>query len=85
MCPGWLRAWFLRCAAAECIGMCAATAAHFGTVLALFGVTEAMAAGLGIWLLLALAAVPEGLVLGGTRRWRLGRPSPDLPPGAWFP
>ncbi len=75
--PGWLGGWILWCAAAECLGIGAA-ALHYGAVLTLFGEPEPVAARVGVWLLLALAAVPEGLVLGGIQGWRLRQLWPDL-------
>lgn len=69
--------WIALCAAAEFVGIGLA-AAWYGGTMWLFGEPPALGARIGVWLLAVLAAVPEGLVLGGLQAWGLKRYLPDL-------
>jgi hypothetical protein len=69
--------WIALCAVAEFVGIGLAAAWYGGTMLWL-GEPPALGARVGVWLLALLAAVPEGLVLGGLQAWGLKRHVPDL-------
>lgn len=64
--------WVCLCAAAELLGIGSA-AVWYGAVNIWVGEPSALALRLGAWLLMSLAAVPEGLILGGLQviglRW----------------
>jgi len=70
--------WIALCAVAELLGIGAA-AAWYGAMNVIVGEPEAIAARLGAWLLMALAAIPEGVILGGLQvlglRWFFARVS----------
>lgn len=71
--------WVLLCGAAEFAGVGLA-ALWYGAIALSLGEPDNIVARLGVWLLMTMAAVPEGLVLGGLQarglRWFL----PDLVP-----
>jgi hypothetical protein len=64
--------WVLLCALAEFLGI-AAAALWYGAANVLFGEPAEFSARLAVWLVMSLAAVPEGLILGGLQatgiRW----------------
>jgi hypothetical protein len=78
-----LARWALLCACAECLGI-AAAALWYGGVLTVFGQPAALAPRLGVWLLLTLSAVPEGLVLGSLQARELRRFVAGLSPRRWI-
>jgi hypothetical protein len=63
--------WIPLCAAAEFFGI-AAAALWYGAVNVLIGEPEPLLARTGAWILMTLAAVPEGLVLGGLQAIGIG-------------
>lgn len=64
--------WIVICALAEILGISAA-ALWYGTANILIGEPVAISARLGAWLVMSLAAMPEGVILGGLQamgiRW----------------
>ena len=66
--------WVILCVLAELFGIGAA-AIWYGGVNVLFGEPGTFLPRIGVWLLMTLAAVPEGVILGGLQaagvRWFL--------------
>ncbi len=75
--------WVILCALAELFGIGAA-AIWYGGVNVLFGEPGTILPRIGVWLLMTLAAVPEGVILGGLQavgvRWYL----PDVSSVRWI-
>lgn len=78
-----LKRWVMLCAAAELLGI-ASAAVWYGSVNMMFGEPEPLLARTVVWLLMTLAAVPEGIVLGGLQakgmRWFL----PEISARRWM-
>jgi hypothetical protein len=72
--PGLVTRWVALCAVAEFLGI-ASAAIWYGGVNVVLGEPEPLLARTMVWFLMSLAAVPEGIVLGGLQaagiRWFL--------------
>jgi hypothetical protein len=79
----WLLNWALICALAEALGLLAA-GMWYGTVMAVLGEPEALAPRLGVWAAASLAAVTEGIILGGIQAWWLHHLWPSLSARRWI-
>lgn len=75
--------WVVLCALGEGLGIAAAVL-WYGAVMLTLGEPEPLGARLAVWGLVALAAVPEALVLGGFQAWGLKPAVPDLRVGRWI-
>ncbi len=79
----WLLNWAFICALAEALGLLAA-GIWYGTVMTLLGEPAQTAPRLGVWALASLAALPEGIVLGGIQAWWLHHLWPTLSVWRWI-
>jgi hypothetical protein len=75
--------WVALCGAAELIGISAA-GAWYGTVNVWIGEPAAIPARIAAWFLMSLAAVPEGLILGGLQVAGIHWFIPDVSPRRWI-
>lgn len=80
---GRLARWILLCAAAEFLGI-AAAAVWYGGMNVAFGEPEPLALRTVAWILMSLAAVPEGIVLGGLQAIGIRWFRPDVPMRKWI-
>ncbi len=77
------RRWILLCALAEGLGI-AAAALWYGTVALTLGEPEALLPRFGVWFLLTLSAVPEGVILGGLQTVGVRWFEPRVARGPWI-
>jgi len=75
--------WVMLCAAAELLGI-AAAAAWYGVANIALGEPEAIPLRVVAWFVMALAAVPEGLILGGLQTIGLRMFVPDVSARRWI-